>query len=155
CREGLGVQSGQVVVLTPGRLAPEKGLEDLLEAAACLRNFWGSRLVFWIAGDGPLRSQLNEIVERYDLSAMVRFLGFRDDVPLLLQASDVVVLPTWREGLSIALLEAMASGKAIVTTNISPNVEATQSGKAASLVSPGRPHELGEAIGRLADSRSL
>ncbi|MBI4908887.1 MAG: glycosyltransferase family 4 protein [Acidobacteria bacterium] len=154
-RESLGVKPGQIVLFTPGRLAAEKGLEDMVEAVAQLRSYWGDRLVVWFAGEGPLRPQLEELVQQRALAGHIRFLGFRSDVPLLLDASDIVVLPTWREGLSIALLEAMAAGKAIVTTSISPNIEATQSGKGAILVPPGQPTELAGAIAAMAIDPAL
>ncbi len=154
-RRELGIAEGQLVLFTPGRLAAEKGLEDLISALAHLRIHWGNRLITWIAGEGPLRHDLQRRARENGLTSQVRFLGFRSDIASLLNASDIVVLPTWREGLSIALLEAMAAERPIVTTSIGPNLEATQNGECAVLVPPANPRELAKAISRLATEAPL
>jgi len=145
-RDSWGVGEGDFVIFTPGRLAPEKGLEDLVEAVSLLEASVRDRIRVIIAGDGVLRNDLERLVARKRVGNCFQFLGFRHDVPTLLAASDLVVLPTWREGLSIALLEAMAQGCAILTTSIGSNKEATGNGAAALLVAPKQPAELAQAI---------
>ncbi|HUQ93357.1 MAG TPA: glycosyltransferase family 4 protein [Bryobacteraceae bacterium] len=154
-RRRWGASAGQIVLFTPGRLAPEKGLEDVIDAVALLKPGFSGRLLLVIAGEGVLRPGLEQRVKERGLRPEVRFLGFQSNVPELLAASDIVVLPTWREGLSIALLEAMAQGCAIVTTTIGSNLEATGEGAGALLVPPMQPRELAAAIGRLAVDRVL
>ncbi|MBS1829594.1 MAG: glycosyltransferase family 4 protein [Acidobacteria bacterium] len=150
-----GVNPGQVAILTPGRLAPEKGLEDLVDAVALLDADVRSKLIILIAGDGALHDALAGRVARLKLNSCIRLLGFQNDIPSLLCAADMVVLPTWREGLSIALLEAMAQGCAIVTTTIGSNLEVTRNGEGASLVAPGAPKQLAAEITRLAMDKQL
>jgi len=144
-RRSWKARPGEPVLLTVGRLAPEKGLEHLLEAASLLRRMGqGFRVV--LAGDGPLRAPLERLAENLRVGDLVTFLGYREDIADLLAASDLVVLPSLREGLSIALLEAMAAGKAIVTTRIGGNMAVLSQPDAAVLVRPGDPQALCDAI---------
>jgi glycosyltransferase involved in cell wall biosynthesis len=153
-RQRLGVNNHNVLILSMARLAPDKGLQYLLDAAAVLlqkeRHFR-----FVIAGDGPVRSRLEQQSRDLGLGERVTFLGFREDVSELLDASDVVVLPSIREGLSIALLEAMAAGKPIVTTSIGSNQELARQSEMAVLVPPADAGALCEAILRVVDNRFL
>jgi glycosyltransferase involved in cell wall biosynthesis len=157
-REAWGIRPGQTAILTPGRLAPEKGLEDLIDALGGIDMTRRQSLRLLIAGDGNLREALQQRVLRLGIEDQVQFLGFQDDIPALLCAADLVVFPTWREGLSIALLEAMAQGRPIITTAIGSNIEVTRNGEGARIVPPGAPPQLGDAIVQLAadpESRRL
>ena len=138
-------QPGDLTILTVGRLAPEKGLEHLIEAACILRRIGqGFRVV--LAGDGPLRAQLERLAESLRVTDCVNFLGHRDDIADLLAACDLVVLPSLREGLSIALLEAMAAAKPIVATRIGGNMAVVSHPDTALLVPPGDSQALSDAI---------
>ncbi len=155
-RRSLGAEPDDVVLLTIGRLAPQKGVEDLLEAMPLVvGGLHGRRAHLWLPGDGPLRGRLEQLARNLVISDHVRFPGFRADVGSLLAASDIVVLPSLREGLSIALLEAMAVGRPIVATAIGSNREVTGEGEAALLVPPGEARTLARAITRLIASPAL
>src|SRR5882672_7042610 len=145
-RKELHLEPQTAMLLSTGRLAEGKGLEYLLQAAQLILKRSNLRFKIVFAGVGPLEPHLKKLAEDLGLRERVRFLGFRKDVGELLVASDIVVLPTLREGLSIALLEAMAAGKPIVTTTIGSNREATQDGKAALLVPSKDPRALADAI---------
>lgn len=154
-RDRWNVREEQTVLLTPDRLAPEKGLEDLLEALGQLPPELRQRLVLLIVGEGELRPDLERMAQDAGLGEQVRFTGFQENIPELLAACDIVVFPTWREGLSIALLEAMCQGCAIITTAIGSNREATGDGEGALLVSPGQPVQLAAAITTLSNDEVL
>ena len=108
-----------------------------------------------IVGEGPLRGKLELLIKHLNVEREVRLLGFREDIGDLLNASDLIVLPSLWEGLSIALLEAMAASKPIVTTSIGSNVEVTRNGEAALLVPPKDPLVLSEAILYLIENPSV
>lgn len=103
-----------------GRLHEMKGLEYLLHAwPDVLRRVNQARL--WIVGDGPDRWRLMGLIESLGLSTSVRLVGPFDDVEDFLRAADVFVLPSLEEGMSLALLEAMAMGLPVVATDIPAN----------------------------------
>lgn len=146
-RAALGFDPGDTVLLTPGRLAAQKGHAVLFEALAGA----APDLTVLCPGAGPEREALEQHAQRLGLHDRVRFMGFRDDIGDLHEACDVVVLPSLHEGLSIALLEAMAAGKAIVATAIPSNREVTREGWCASLVPPGDAAALRSAVMALVD----
>jgi glycosyltransferase involved in cell wall biosynthesis len=132
------------VVLTPARLHPQKGHTYLLRAAAQVPD-----ATFVLAGDGPLRAELE--AEARDLGVADRcvFLGQRADVPALLAAADLFVLPSLFEGLPVSVLEAMAAERPVVATAIGGTDEAITSEESGLLVPPKDPAALASAIRRL------
>lgn len=154
-RAELGLLSGQLMVLSTGRLVQQKGLEHLIQAAGLLTSRIGTGIRVLLAGDGMLRDELREQVRRLGVEKQVEFLGFRTDIGDLLAACDIVALPSLWEGLSISVLEAMAAGKPIVTTTIGSNEELLRHGETALLVPPKRPDMLAGAILELASDRGL
>ncbi|HHY95474.1 MAG TPA: glycosyltransferase family 4 protein [Firmicutes bacterium] len=145
-RSEWGVPNGAKVILAIGRLAKQKGLEYLLLALPQVLQRTDVALRVVIAGEGSLRSDLENMSRRLQIESQVSFLGLQEGVGDLLNAADFVVLPSLREGLSIALLEAMAAGKPIITTSIGSNMEVTRNGEAALLVPPGDPAALTNAV---------
>jgi glycosyltransferase involved in cell wall biosynthesis len=113
----LGISEDEVVFGTVGRLVPTKGQSYLLDAfSEVQRKIPNSRLV--IMGDGPLFKKLNKRAEELSISSRVLFTGFREDVLELIRGLDVFVLPSLAEGLSIALLEAMASKLPVIASDV-------------------------------------
>jgi ribosomal protein S18 acetylase RimI-like enzyme len=153
-RRQMGAGYGDLLVLSISRLAADKGLEYLIEAAAMLPRT-GRRIQVAIAGDGPVRDRLEQLAVKLDVADRVTFLGFREDVADLLAASDLVVLPSLREGLSISLLEAMAVGKPIVASSIGSQREVASHAEMACLTPPADSLALSEAILRLAGDPAL
>jgi len=111
--------------------------------------------MLWIAGDGPARAALEEQAEKLGLSACVRFLGMRADRADLLAAADVFVLPSRREGLGVAALEAMAAGVGVVASRVGGLAEAVVDERCGLLVEPEDARGLAAAIGRLVADRGL
>ena len=148
-RRELGIGANLRMLLTIGRLAEEKGLDDLLHAARLIARDSEAQFKIVFAGSGPLALSLPKTATELGIQDRVLFLGFRRNIGDLLAASDIVVLPSLREGLSISLLEAMAAAKPIVTTTIGSNLEATRNGTAALLVPPRNADALANAILKL------
>jgi len=133
-------------LLTVASLRGLKGHRVLLEACARLAAR-EVRFRLQLAGDGPEREYLERITAALGLSADVRFLGERDDVPELLARTDVFVLPTTgREGLGISALEAMAAGLPVVASRIGGLPEVVSNGRTGYLVPPGDAAALERAI---------
>ncbi|HQH27840.1 MAG TPA: glycosyltransferase family 4 protein, partial [Oligoflexia bacterium] len=115
-REELGVLPDEAMVLTIARLDPLKGHEILVPAIAKIVKKHPRVKFFWI-GDGTLRSALQNLVVSYGLLGKVVFSGFRTDVADLLDAAQLFVHPSEREGFSFAILEAMAHKVPIVAAD--------------------------------------
>lgn len=141
----LGLETNSFLVATIGRLTEQKGHRYLIEAATSVVSTYPDTHFLFI-GDGELRDELQEQIRQSGLSYNVHFLGVRDDVPDLLAAVDLFVLPSLWEGLSIALLEAMAAGKPIVATNVSGTTQVVISGETGIVVPPGSSAALTDAI---------
>ncbi len=143
-RQSLGVAAGARVITCVGRLDRQKGLEWLLEALRDVApRVPHAELV--LVGDGPERESLQRLARRiYPLP--VRFLGFRADVPEILAASDLVVLPSRWEGMPNVVLEAMASGRAVVATDVEGVREALGSNAPQQIVAVDDPRGFSERI---------
>lgn len=151
-RSALEAGEGSVVVLAAAALVRRKGIDVLLRALSLAR---APDLVLWIAGDGPERASLESLVEELALPCRVSFLGRRADVPDLLHACDVFVLPSRREGLGVSALEAMAAKRPVVASRVGGLAEAVVDGRTGMLVPPEDPVTLALAVDRLATDRDL
>jgi glycosyltransferase involved in cell wall biosynthesis len=117
------------IILAPARLHEQKGLTWLLQAAAQIPD-----ATVIIAGEGPLRGALEAESRALGISGRVHFPGYRSDIPALMAASTVVVLPSVNEGLPIVVLEAMEASRPVVATAIGGTDEAVQHGETGFLV---------------------
>lgn len=142
-RAALGVPGDVALAVTVARLAPQKGLEALLDAAGAVTRTVAAQRVRWVvAGDGPLHGALSERIAGEGLP--VTLLGRRDDVPDLLAAADVAVVPSVWEGQPLVVQEALRAGAAVVATDVGGTAEVT--GSAAVLVPPDDPGALAAAV---------
>jgi glycosyltransferase involved in cell wall biosynthesis len=133
------------LILFAGRLAEQKRVDDLLKSLDLLQRVQPDARTI-IAGDGPLRDRLEETAHVYDLDCRVRFLGHRDDVPRLLAAADLVVLPSSYEGMPNVVLEAMRFRKPVVATAAPGTTEIVVDGETGLLVPIGNPPLLARAL---------
>jgi glycosyltransferase involved in cell wall biosynthesis len=140
-RTELAASTTLPIVLTIARLDAQKGISHLLDAAAGVPG-----ASFAIAGDGPDRAALEARATSLGLGERARFLGHRRDVPALLAAADLFVLPSLYEGLPLAVLEAMAAGVPVIATAIGGTDEIVRDGETGMLVPPADPHALVAAI---------
>lgn len=150
-RRELGIPEGAPIVAMLSRLSRMKGVEDFLDAAATV----ASRVEnahFLVIGDNinpdgsAYRRELEARAARLDLASRVTFTGFRLDVPRLLSAVAVSVLPSLSEGLSNTILESMAAGAPVVATRVGGSAEALEHGVDGLLVPPRDPAALSRAI---------
>jgi glycosyltransferase involved in cell wall biosynthesis len=144
-RISLGLERDAPLVLFAGRLAAQKGVEDLLRALDLLQHVRPD-LRTLIVGHGPLRGHLEDLVHAFRLDKAVKLLGHRDDVPRLLSAADLLVLPSLYEGLPNVVLEAMQARKPVVATAAPGTTEAVIDGQTGRLVPLHNPPALAEAI---------
>lgn len=128
-RADLDTADDAPVVLALGRLHPNKGFDVLIEAMAAL-----PRAVLWLAGEGPLRSPLEDLARRRGVAARVRFLGWRDDAAALLGAADVLACPSRHEPLGNVVLEAWARRVPVVAARAAGPAELISDGADGLLV---------------------
>ena len=145
----LGIaDDGAPVVLVPARLAPIKG-HDLLFAALARLPSAARPARVELLGDGPLRASLERAARDLAEDIEVRFHGFRDDLPRVLPAADVVVLPSRNEGLPLALIEAMAASLPVVATAVGGVVDLVTHGENGLLATPGDETSLALQLARV------
>lgn len=147
-RREWGLETGDLLVGAVGHLSPVKGHAHLVEALARVRA-GGIPARLLLVGDGPLRADLEARASTLGLARQVLFAGVREDAPRLMAAMDVVALPSRTEGMSNALLEAMALARPVVATDTGGNPELVEDGVTGRLVPVDAPEVLADAIGDL------
>ena len=144
-RQKLGLRNDDVFFVAVGRLVYEKGHEFLVDAMAIVAMS-DSHAMVGVCGAGPLHDELTAQIEKLNLQNNVRLLGQWDQIPELLAASDVFVLPSRWEGLPMALLEGMMAGLPVIATRVEGVDEVVQPGEHGLLVPLESPAELAQAI---------
>lgn len=152
-RRNLGVPEGIPLLLCAGRLSWEKGHRVLLAAMGRIRGQF-PRTTLLLAGDGPLRASLQQLSEDLGCNGAVSFLGWRNDIPQLLSACDIFVLPSLWDSFPIASLEAMAAARPVVASRTGGIPEAVVHGETGLLVPPGDSNALASSVIELLASRS-
>jgi glycosyltransferase involved in cell wall biosynthesis len=147
-RARLGLDESNPLLLVPGRLETQKGHAVLLRALTRIREaFPLTHAAF--AGEGSLRAELTNQAAALGLGRAVHFLGRQSDIAAWLAAADVVVLPSWFEGMPLAAIEALAMARPMVATAVDGTVEVIAHERTGLLVPPGDPVALAQAICRL------
>lgn len=150
----LGIGADERVVALVGRLVPAKAPEVFLQAMA-IAAARVPALRGLVVGDGPLRGDLEAEARGLGLERRVVFAGVRRDVPALLAGLDALVFTSLREGLSMAMLEAMAAGVPVIATPVGGTPELITHGVTGLLVPPGQPESLADALVALLGDAAL
>jgi glycosyltransferase involved in cell wall biosynthesis len=145
-RKELGLDLAVPLVGVVGRLEAQKGHAYLLDAwPAVVGEFPDARLV--LVGDGSLRTALETQARAREVAGSVIFAGFRADVPRLLDAIDVLCLPSLYEGMPLTAIEASAMARPVVATAVDGTPEVVHDGVTGRLVPPADPAALARALG--------
>lgn len=144
-RKRLGFKGDDLVLLVPARLEPQKGHAILLKALpSVIREFPQTKVVF--VGDGNLRKDLEQQSEALGLTSSLRFVGFQSNMPDWYVLADLMVLPSFFEGLPLVAIESLATGCPVVATAVDGTPEVIIDGKTGLTVPPGDAVQLSEAI---------
>lgn len=144
-RARLGIERDTKLLLAVARQEPQKGIDVLLRAVPQIRQFVPGVVVVVAGREGRATPDLERLRSTLPDPDAVRFIGARDDIPDLLCAADLFVLPSHREGLPGSVLEAMAMEVPIVATDLPTTREAVPGDEFALLVTPGDPDQLADA----------
>lgn len=153
-RKELGIADDEIVFGTNARMTHQKGHCYLVEAAKQVVQKY-PKVKFMLAGDGPLRGDLETQIREAGLTQKFRFLGFRSDIVELLSAYDMYVLPSLFEGLPNQVLEAMSCGKGVIATAVDGTVEAVNEAETGLLVPSKNPGALAQALLKVLDNPAL
>jgi len=150
-RRMLGLETDDALIGVASRLVEFKGLEDLIRAFSEVhRSHPRTQLV--VLGEGPILEKLRQEAQQTGLGERIHFPGFRRNIPDLLAAFDIIAQPSLSEGLSIAIIEALAAGKPVVACDIQGNREIITSGVNGLLAPPSNPAGLASAFRFLLDN---
>ena len=144
----------RAVVLCVSRLEPVKNLPLLIRAAGVLHKR-GHRFLVRLVGDGPLKAELEALIAREGLTEVVELLGYRTDVPALTAAADICVLVSLKEGLPRAIIEAGASARPVVATDVVGNRDVVVDGETGFLVPLEDAEALADRLAQLIEDREL
>lgn len=130
-RAELGLHEEDFVLLSVGEVNRNKNHRIVIEAVAQLKE---QNICYIICGEGPLIEENRMLAEKLNIAERVIFTGFRSDVRDFYKAADLFVFPSFREGLSVALMEAMACGLPVICSNIRGNIDLIENGMSGSVV---------------------
>ena len=145
-RKELGIPQDAFLITNAAEFTPNKNQKTVIEAIEQLHN---PNIYFVMCGIGEKKAELEQYVKEHGLEKHIRFVGFRNDLHEILQTSDCFVLSSFREGLSVALMEAMAEGLPVVCGRIRGNVDLIKDGKGGILVSPENKEDYEAAFRKL------
>lgn len=147
-RASLGIPNDSFVMLTVAVLREPKGIQFMIEAMPQIVA-GAPNAHYLIVGEGDHGEKLRELSRSLGVEKHITFAGQRNDIPDVLAAGDLFVLPTLIDALPTVLIEAMAARKAIVASNVGGVPEIVEHEKNGILVEPGKPHQLVEGCLRL------
>jgi len=144
-RTKIGLPQDKKVITMIANFTPAKNHTRLFQAIKLIETNFAGKICCFVVGEGPLEEQIKQSVTQIGVQDLVQFGGQRSDIPLVLRASDVLVLPSVSESLPITILEALAAGCPIVTTPVGGIPEILE-GVAWPMVDPSDPQQIANAI---------
>ncbi len=152
-RNELGIPENIPLIGFVGRLSIQKGIEYLLKAFLEVKRRSNAHLL--IAGVGELEEYIKNFISQNNLEDSVHLLGFRDDTNNIMRTTDLLILPSLWEGFGIVLIEAMAAGRACITTQISSMPEIVKNNISGIIVPPKDSNSLAEACLKIISDKDL
>lgn len=144
--------TNSILIISVGELNNNKNNKVVIEALGKLQN---SNIHYLLCGVGDKKAELLSLSKKYKIDENVHFLDYRKDIPQLLKSCDIFVMPSFREGLSRSIMEAMSAGLPCVVSNIRGNVDLVEEGKGGYLCHPDDVDGFAEAINSLAIGTKL
>ena len=151
-RYSLGLTDDDVFMISVGDLNNNKNNKVIINAMSKLSN---QKLHYFLCGDGPLRSKLEKMAVKKGLGDSVHFLGFRSDISKLLNAADIFLMPSLREGLSRSLMEAMGARLPCIVSRIRGNTDLIGENKGGILCNPKSVEDFTKAIDYMAKNEDI
>lgn len=151
-RRELGLREGDIFAFTAGNLDPGKNQRTLLQAVKLLDD---PRVHLVLAGNGPLRGELEQLAGELGIADRIHFLGFRRDVYRLCSSADLFLFASRREGLSVSVMEAMACGLPIAASGIRGNTDLIDSGRGGFLLPPDDAKGFADAIRQILEEPQI
>ena len=151
-KKELGLEEDDFVVASVGELNKNKNTLRLVDAMSKIEN---KKIKYLICGEGPLHQKYQDKIEKLGLTDNVKMLGFRRDIPKILNCVDLYVMPSFREGLSKSMMEAMAYGLPVVASAIRGNVDLLGKEEGGLLLSPKDTDGFANAFEKLAEDKQL
>ena len=150
-RQELGIPEKAFLIVQVAEFTANKNQRTVIKALEKMKN---ADVYYMMCGIGPEKEELEQYVKEHNLKKNIQFVGFRSDVQEILQCADCFVLSSFREGLSVALMEAMAEGLPVVCSRIRGNVDLVKDGEGGYLVTPEEDGEYEEAFAKLFESKT-
>ncbi|MFC6333768.1 glycosyltransferase family 4 protein [Paenibacillus septentrionalis] len=151
-RQELEIQAQDFVILSIGELNRNKNHEIVIRAIAKLNN---PNIVYLICGQGTMKEELEKLIKELNLQGQVRLLGYRENVIEICNISDLFVFPSYREGLSVALMEAMTTGLPVICSNIRGNMDLIEEDVGGFLVNANDLNGIAQKINYLYNNRQI
>ncbi|MBM7709061.1 glycosyltransferase family 4 protein [Enterococcus lemanii] len=148
----LKISTQDIVLLSVGELNKNKNHEIVIKAISELQI---NNIQYIVCGKGELDEKLNKLVADLNVSGKVKFLGFRNDIDEICMVSDLFIFPSYREGLSVALMEAMSFGLPVICSNIRGNIDLIDEGKGGYLQPPSDILEITKNLNKLLKNKQL
>ena len=142
-KQSLGLSEDDFIITSIGELNDNKNTYRLLEVVKNLNN---PKIKYLVCGQGPLQEKFEKYIAENNLHNTVKMLGFRRDIPEILSIGDVYLMPSYREGLSKSMMEAMSYGLPIVASKIRGNTDLVGNNEGGVLCNPSNTKEFEEAV---------